>query len=230
MIRTVIVEDNMFMQKHLTVMISENKDYEVVASLRDAFEAEKLCRTGNIDLVLMDVQTLHNHSGLSAGKNIRGMEKIPECRQERKKHPKVVIVTSLIDPQVLERAKAGAADSLWYKDHGDDELMDVIERTVSGEHIFPESSPSVELKDMFSEDISPKQMEILRRFVKGMTYHEIAEELKLSMNGVRWNLDQIIEKGGFVNKHEMLAAVIENKLIVTTLKEGKGNSSAPGSH
>ena len=52
-----------------------------------------------------------------------------------------------------------------------------------------------------------------------MTYDEIAEDLKLSKNGVRWNLEQIIEKGGFQNKHELLAAVIENKLIVTTLEE-----------
>ena len=35
----------------------------------------------------------------------------------------------------------------------------------------------------------------------------------------RWNLDQIVEKGGFQNKHELLAVVIENRLIVTTLEE-----------
>ena len=72
---------------------------------------------------------------------------------------------------------------------------------------------------MFSDDITPRQIAILRRCVKGMTYDEIAEDLKISKNGVRWNLEQIIEKGGFQNKHELLAAVIENKLIVTTLEE-----------
>ena len=161
------------------------------------------------DLILMDVQTQHNHSGLAAAKRIK--EQHPET--------KIVIVTSLIDPDVLAKAKAGAADSLWYKDHSAEELVDVIVQTMEGEHIFPGSSPSVELKEMFSEDITPRQIAILRRFVEGMTYDEIAADLKLSKNGVRWNLDQIVIKGGFANKHEMLASVIENKLIVTTLRD-----------
>lgn len=70
---------------------------------------------------------------------------------------------------------------------------------------------------MFSEDISPRQLDILRRFVKGMTLDEIAVDLKLTRNGVRWNLNQIIEKGGFENKHELFVALVSNKLIVTGL-------------
>ena len=209
MIKTVIIEDNLFMQNHLTGMLSADERFLVVAAVRDAFEAEEICVSENIDLVLMDVQTLHNHSGIAAGKRIK----------ESRKGTKVVIVTSLIDPDVLEKAKLGAADSLWYKDHGTSELMEVINRTLNGEKVFPNVSPSVELKDMLSSDITPRQIDILRRFVKGMTYDEIAADLNLSKNGVRWNLDQLVEKGGFQNKHELLAAVIENKLIVTTLEE-----------
>jgi DNA-binding CsgD family transcriptional regulator len=95
--------------------------------------------------------------------------------------------------------------------------MDVILRTLDGERVFPDVSPSVELKDMFSDDISPRQMTILRRFVRGMTYDEIAEELGITPSGVRWNLAQLIEKGGFGNKHELFIAVVSNKLVVTEL-------------
>lgn len=208
MIKTIIVEDNLYIKNHLVNMLSSQSEFQIVAETDDAFEGIKKCAELGPELVLMDVQTKRNHSGLSAGEEIRKNGKT-----------KVVIVTSLIDPEVLARAKKGAADSLWYKDHGDYELLDVIERTLAGEHIFPETSPSVELKDMFSDEITPRQIDILRKFVKGMTYDEIAAELGISKNGVRWNLDQIVEKGGFNNKHELLAAVIENKLIVTTLKE-----------
>ncbi|MCR4890892.1 MAG: response regulator transcription factor [Lachnospiraceae bacterium] len=209
MIRTIIVEDNRFMMNYLRGILREDNDFQLEAALSDAFLAEEICKEQKIDLVIMDVQTLHNHSGLAAGERIR--EKNPAT--------KVLIVTSLIDPEILSRAKAGGADSLWYKDHGKEDLLDVIRRTVAGEHVFPDTSPSVELKDMFSGDISPRQIDILRMFVKGFTYDEIAAEVKISKNGVRWNLDQIVEKGGFANKHEMLAAIIENKLIVTTLEE-----------
>lgn len=208
MYKVLVVEDNMFMQKHLVDIFSFDERFKVVGAYRDSFDAENAVKNGDIDLVLMDVQTLHNHSGLLSGERIRNMNK----------KTKVVIVTSLIDPDVLSKAKRGAADSLWYKDHGDADIMDVILRTLNGESVFPDTSPNVELNNMFSSEISPRQMEILRLFVKGMTYDEIAAELNLSKNGVRWNLDRIVERGGFKNKHELLAAVIENKLIVTTLK------------
>ncbi len=209
MIETIIAEDNHFMGNHLVSMLEADPRFRLLALVRDAFEAEVLCEKGKIDLVLMDVQTLHNHSGLAAGKRIREMPS----------PPKVLIITSLIDPQILSRAKAGGADSLWYKDHGNTELMEVIERTLAGERVFPETSPSVELKEMFSGDISPRQIDILRLFVAGLTYDEIARRLGITKNGVRWNLEQVMEKGGFTNKHELLAALIENRLIVTTLKE-----------
>ena len=208
MYNVIVVEDNLFMQKHLTDIFSFDSRFNVVGAFRDSREAETAVKEKNVDLVLMDVQTLHNHSGLDSGERIKKI----------KKDVKIVVVTSLIDPEVLSKARTGAADSLWYKDHGDADIMDVIIRTLNGENVFPDTSPNVELNNMFSSDISPRQMEILRMFVKGMTYDEIAAELGLSKNGVRWNLDKIVEKGGFENKHELLAAVIENKLIVTTLK------------
>ncbi len=199
------------MQNHLAAMLRDDSRFSVLGVFKDAFEAEEACRREPVDLVLMDVQTQHNHSGLAAGKRIK--EQYPEV--------KLVVVTSLIDPDILAGAKAGVADSLWYKDHSPQELVDVIVQTMEGKHIFPDGAPSMELKDMFSGDITPRQIAILRRFVEGMTYDEIAADLKLSKNGVRWNLDQIVEKGGFANKHEMLATVIENKLIVTTLRDSQ---------
>ena len=94
MINTVIVEDNQFMQNHLVNMLSADSDFNIAGVFKDAFDAEKACDTQQIDLVLMDVQTLHNHSGLAAGERIR-----------KNNGAKVVIVTSLIDSEVLEKAK-----------------------------------------------------------------------------------------------------------------------------
>ena len=127
----------------------------------------------------MDVQTFHNHDGLSAGKMIR--EKYP--------YTKVLVVTSLIDPKVLERAKSGCADSLWYKDHGEEDIRSVIYRTLNGERVFPDITPKVELNWITSGDISP-----------------------------RWNFQEMIDKAGYSCKEDLIAAALESKLIVTTLK------------
>lgn len=209
MINTVLVEDNLYVQKVLKAMIESDERFRLTATFTDAFEAEKLCAYGKTDLVLMDVQTHNNHSGLAAGKRIK----------EASPRTKVVIVTSLVDPDVLKKARNGAADSLWYKDHGTKDIIDVMVRTMNGERVFPESSPNVTLKDIFSEDLTPKQMKILRYFVRGYTYEEIAQELDMTKRNVRWHLDNIVEKSGFENKYELLIALIDSKLIVANLTD-----------
>lgn len=211
MINTLLVEDDLYIQRHFVERFSEEEDIRIVAAVRDAFEAEELCGQGGIDLVLMDVLTLHKHSGLAAGKRIR--EAYPNIR--------VLIVTSLVDPEVLQQARRGCADSLWYKDHGTDAIMDVIRRTMAGERVFPSFSPSVEMKRCMSEDFTPAQIEILRAFIKGYTYREIAEKFNLSVSGVRYNIAEMVRIGGFKNKEELTTVAIENKLVVTTLDDGE---------
>ena len=211
MINTLLVEDDLYIQRHFVERFSEEEDIRIVAAVRDAFEAEGLCGQGGIDLVLMDVLTLHKHSGLAAGKRIR--EAYPNI--------KVLIVTSLVDPEVLQQARRGCADSLWYKDHGTDAIMDVIRRTMAGERVFPSFSPSVEMKRCMSEDFTPAQIEILRDFRKGYTYREIAEKFNLSVSGVRYSIAEMVRIGGFKNKEELTTVAIENKLVVTTLDDGE---------
>ena len=183
-------------------------DFRHVQTVSEACEALKICSYSAIDLVLMDVQTFHNHDGLSAGKIIR--EKYP--------YTKVLVVTSLIDPKVLERAKSGCADSLWYKDHGEEEIRSVIYRTLNGEPVFPDVAPEVELNWITSGDISPRQLEMLRLYIHGMSYSEIARKMDCSASGVRWNFQEMIAKAGYSCKEDLIAAALESKLIVTTLK------------
>ena len=208
MARILIVEDQKIMQKYFEFIILQDPDLKLVDTISDAHEAVKICNYSVIDLVLMDVQPFHNHDGLSAGKAIR------------EEHPgtKVLIVTSLIDPKVLERAKTGCADSLWYKDHGEEEIKDVIRRTASGEHVFPDVSPDVELNWITSGEISPRQLEMLRLYICGMSYSEIAKEMNCTTSGVRWNFQEMIAKAGYNCKEDLIAAALESKLIVTTLK------------
>lgn len=208
MIRVLVVEDQKIMQKHFEYMLSQEPEFKHVQTVADAEEAVGICSYSAIDIVLMDVQTFHNHDGLKAGKAIR--EACP--------HTKILIVTSLIDPKVLERAKSGCADSLWYKDHGEEEIKDVIRRTVNGEHVFPDVSPGVELNWITSGEISPRQLEMLRLYICGFSYSEIAREMNCSTAGVRWNFQEMIMKAGYSCKEDLIAAALESKLIVTTLK------------
>ena len=164
---------------------------------------------GDERFLLVDVLTFQNHDGLLAAETIK------------KQHPavKIIVITSLVDPEILTRAKEKGADSLWYKDHGQEEIMEVIDRTLEGEHVFPDKAPAVELKWMKSDEISPRQLEMLRLYIKGYSYSEIGKQMNCSAAGVRWNFQDMIAKAGYSCKEELLAAVLESKLVVSTLKD-----------
>ena len=198
MINTILVEDDLYIQKHFVDRLAADGEFHLVGVFRDAFEAEKHC-DATVKLVLMDVQTQHIKKAF------------PQI--------KIVVATSLVDPEVLQRAKMGAADSLWYKDHGTEELMSVVKRTLAGEKVFPDIAPAIEMEGTMSDAFSPRQLDILRLYIKGFTYQEIADKLGISKNGVRWNLDDMVEKGGFESREALVATAIENKLMVTTLKD-----------
>lgn len=173
MIETILVDDNLYVQTHFSNLFDKDSRFHIAGIFRDAFEAEKACRENKIDLVLMDVQTLHNHSGLAAGKRIK--EACPDT--------KVIVVTSLVDPDILAKARRGCADSLWYKDHGDEDIIKVIDQTLAGVNSFPDTSPEVEMKDALSSKLTPRQIEILRRYVHGMTYDEARRRTETNQCG-----------------------------------------------
>ena len=65
MINTILVEDDLYIQKHFVDRLAADGEFRLVGVFRDAFEAEKHC-DATVKLVLMDVQTQHKHSGLAA--------------------------------------------------------------------------------------------------------------------------------------------------------------------
>ena len=75
------------------------------------------------------------------------------------------------------------------------------------------------MEKTMSDTFSPRQLDILRWYICGLTYQEIADKFGITKNGVRWNLDDMVEKGGFENLEALVATAIENKLMVTTLKD-----------
>ena len=162
MINTILVEDDLYIQKHFVDRLAADGEFYLVGVFRDAFEAEKHC-DATVKLVLMDVQTQHKHSGLAAAERIK--KAFPQI--------KIVVATSLVDPQVLERAKMGAADSLWYKDHGTEELMSVVKRTLAGEKVFPDIAPAIEMEGTMSDAFSPRQLDILRLYIRALPIRKL---------------------------------------------------------
>ena len=210
MTKVLIVEDNRYMADFFAALFRSSGQYECVGTLRDAAQTEMFCHLNPVDLILMDVQTLHGHSGLAAARVIK--QESPRIR--------IIVVTSLVDDAVLQKAREVGADSLWYKDHGGHEILEIVERTLAGEHLFPDKAPNVEIGRTWSDELSDTQKKILRLYIQGNSYSAIARQCYIEETTVKYHMEQMVRKCGFKNKQQLIAAAIESTIITTLEHDG----------
>ena len=136
----------------------------------------------------------------------------------KKKHPKikVIIVTSMAEHTFIEKAKEANADSFWYKDASHNELIDMMERTMKGEHIFPDKTPEVRLGLSSSYELTNAEFEVLRALMQSTGDEDAAKMLGCTKANIRWHVGKILEKTGYRTRTELLIAVAQKNLIIVT--------------
>ncbi len=201
--RVMIVEDQPMIRSLLESYFPVDDGHQIVASIPGAKQAVEICRSTPVDLVLMDVQTQNRENGLTAVRNIKDM--YPKI--------KIIVVTSLIDSTVLENARSAGADSLWYKDSTENRLMEIVGRTMAGEHIFPDAPPPVRIGMAKSTEFTKTELKVLRYLLRGLSYPRIASEMGIEMSTVKFHVTNMLQKTGLENKLQLALAVSEVKMI-----------------
>ncbi|MCQ2534694.1 MAG: response regulator transcription factor [Clostridia bacterium] len=183
----VLICDDQYLPRQLFTMIVNGSDkYTVVKELQTAYAAPDFCKNNEIDLVIMDIVMNDGSNGLDAAEQIKNINK----------DIKILIVTSMPESKYLERARKIGVDSFWYKEVEGEQLIEVIDKTVNGESVFPDSAPSVDIGWAKSSDLSSRELDVLRLMTKGLTDQEIAEELSLSYETVRTHVKRMTSKTG----------------------------------
>ena len=209
MTNVMIVEDDPMAQKLLDIFVSGNGSYRVAHIIESAAMAEFYCMTNQIDLVLMDVCTAMNVSGLEAAEKIKS----------RFPYIKIIIITSQPECSFIDRARAAGVESFWYKTASAEEILTVMDRTMAGESIYPDTTPKLKLGDAASDNFSDRELEVLRLVVAGETDAGIAEKLFLSVSTVKQHIQSLRDKTGFRNRTELAVRARESGLIINNKGE-----------
>ncbi|MGI6096050.1 MAG: response regulator transcription factor [Lachnospiraceae bacterium] len=204
MIRVLIVEDQRMAREDMENYIQFSGRYCLSASITNAAMAETVCRQGMCDLVLMDVCTESDASGLVAAAQIK--KEMPQV--------KIIIVTSMVECSFLDKAHQAGADSFWYKDVSKEELLDVMDRTMQGESVYPDAPPAVMIGNAKSYEFTPGELAVLRLVVEGESYKRIAEILSISPETVKWHIKNMLQKTNFDSKTKLAVAVTKKNLII----------------
>ena len=206
MTNVLIVEDQKMAQENMEAIIKTNENYTLAGIIPNAADAELFCMRGGVDLILMDVCTARDESGIEA------------CAVIKKKFPKikVIVVTSMAEHTFIEKARAARADSFWYKDASRGELISVMDRTMAGERIFPDKTPEVKLGLTTSYELTQSELDVLRALMQSTSDEDAANMLGCTKANIRWHLGKILDKTGYRTRMELLIAVAQKNLIIVT--------------
>ena len=204
--RVLIVEDQKMAQENMESIISASENYTLAGIIPNAADAELFCMREHIDLILMDVCTLRDESGIDAAAVIK--KNFPKI--------KIIIVTSMAEHTFIKKAKNARADSFWYKDASHGELISVMDRTMEGEHIFPDKTPEVKLGLTTSYELTDSELGVLRAIMQSTSDEDAAEMLGCTKANVRWHIGKILEKTGYRTRMELLIAVAQKNLIIVS--------------
>lgn len=202
----VMIVDDQAMSRHLFELYVQNSEkYELSFSLSSASAAEVYFLKHSVDLILMDILMNDGSNGLDAAKRIK----------ERYPSVKIIAVTSMPEHSWIERAKKIGVDSFWYKETDEQTILDVMDRTMAGESVYPDSPPTVMLGLAKSSEFTERELEVLRIITTGATNGAVADELGISENTVKAHVRSMLEKTGYQSRTEL---AIKARVIGITIK------------
>lgn len=190
-----IVEDQEIPRVLFEIFVNASEHFQHLLSITNASAALSVCQSNRVDIILMDVMTELGHSGLDAAEEIK--QQFPDI--------KIVIVTSMPEYSWIARAREIGVDSFWYKDGQKDSILDVMERTMAGEHIYPDDTPLIRIGNATNHEFTKRELDILKELTTGDTNSEIAERLHVSVATVKSHIMHLMEKTGFKTRTELVS-------------------------
>jgi NarL family two-component system response regulator LiaR len=188
----VIVDDHGIVRKGLQTYLNLMDDITVVAEAGNGVEALAQVRRHTPDVVLMDL-VMPEMDGIEATRRIRQLS--PST--------KVIVLSSFTDDEkVFSAIKAGAIGYL-LKDISPEDLASAIRAVMRGKtQLHPDIAQKlmkqfIDPKDpneVISEDLTPREIEVLRLLAQGMSNAELANALYISEKTVKTHVSNILGK------------------------------------
>jgi DNA-binding NarL/FixJ family response regulator len=201
-IRILIVDDHPVMCSGLSNMLSSQDGMTVVGICGTGAEALKMVGTHTPDLVLLDVR-MPGMNGIA----------VLQALQSFKVPPRVVVLTSYEQDELIYQAIRAGAQGYVLKDASEVDLIAAIAAVNAGKRYLPLHVAARLADRMMRADLTPRELQTLALLAKGWTNKQIASHLNLSDYTIRHYVNSIMEKLEVSDRTEAVAKAFQSGLL-----------------
>lgn len=191
--RVLIVDDQLVVRQLFEMYLKTSEKYEHARSLSSAAQAVNYIRQNPVELIMMDILMNDGTNGLDAAAEIKKL--CPDI--------KIVAFTSMVEASWLARAREIGIESFYYKEAPDTTVLEILDRTMAGESVYPDTPPEIRMGLAKNLDFTDRELDVLRLTVTGMSNARIAKKLNLAEGTVKNIIHGMLEKTGFRNRTEL---------------------------
>lgn len=206
-INVLLVEDHRLMFEGLSSLLAEYPDINVLGVATTVADAVAKANLLKPDLVLMDYR-LPDGDGAQASEKIRTT--LPETA--------ILFLSAESSESAMMRAVEAGGSGFVSKAASAETLVDSIRKAASGEFLLEaatmgrlmeqrrRSQQQTAQQQKLSEDLTPREHDVLRLMARGLDNFDIADELGIGYGTVRGHVRGVLEKLG---AHSRLQAVAQ---------------------
>jgi two-component system response regulator NreC len=204
-IRIVLADDHAVVRSGLRLLLDGEEGLEVVAEAGDADAARRYVRGHHPHVLVLD---LNMPGSLS-------LKMIPVIRDESP-DTQIVVLTMQQEPAFAREALGAGALGYVLKEAADEELVEAVRRAAVGErYLNPRLGARIAAEPPPGppDDLSDREVEVLRLIALGHTNAEIAEQLFLSVRTVETHRSHIQQKLRVSTRAELVGYALQRGLI-----------------
>lgn len=210
-IRVLIVEDHNVVRQGLVALLNVVDGLTVVGEAADGLEAIDQFRKYQPDVTLMDLRL----------PRMGGVEAIQRIRAEAPQARIIVLTTYDGDEDIYRALKAGARAYL-LKGMTSEDLVTTIRAVHAGKSHIPAAIAEKLAERMGTEDLTPREFDVLKEIVSGKSNKEIASELNVSEATVKTHINSLLGKLSVTDRTQAATAAIQRGIVpLESLRKAK---------